>query len=231
MSMQKEEWDKAYKKGDNFVFYPHEEIIRFVSKHIRKRRNFAEFEDVFRSPAPARIIDVGCGIGTHVKFLDEYQLDAYGIDLSPHAIAEAARLFELQGASHLKQKINVAGVDEINFDDEFFDFAISRGVFDSMHFEIAQAGMKEMHRILKPEGMMYVDLISGDDSAHEPGFDGEEIVQTAHEEGTIQSYFSVEKIEKLMGNSFAIVELDLIQKTAIKAGGHHSRFHVVVKKI
>jgi SAM-dependent methyltransferase len=230
MSLQREEWDEAYKKGDNFVFYPHEEIIRFVSKHIRKRRNFDEFKVVFRSPVPARILDVGCGIGRHVKFLDEYQLDAYGIDLSPHAIAEAVRLFELQGLSHLKEKIGVASVDDIDFGDGFFDFVISHGVFDSMHFDIAQAGMKEMHRILKPEGMMYLDLISGGDSRHEPGFDGEEIVQTDHEEGTIQSYFSVEKIEQMMGNSFAIVELDLIEKTAVKSGRHHSRFHVVVKK-
>jgi hypothetical protein len=41
----------------------------------------------------------------------------------------------------------------------------------------------------------------------------------------------VEKIEQMMGNSFAIVELDLIEKTAVKSGRHHSRFHVVVKKL
>jgi SAM-dependent methyltransferase len=229
--VQSKEWDKAYKKGDNFLFYPHEEIIRFVSRHIRKRRNIAEFEDVFESPVPARILDVGCGIGRHVKFLDEYKLDAYGIDLSPHAIAEAARLFELQGLSHLKERVGVAGVDNIDFSDGFFDFAISHGVFDSMHFDVAQAGMKEMQRILKPGGMMYLDLISGDDSAHDSSFDGEEIVQADHEEGTIQSYFSVKKIEQMIGDGFAIVELDLIQRVAVKAGGHHSRFHVVVKKL
>jgi hypothetical protein len=82
-----------------------------------------------------------------------------------------------------------------------------------------------------PAGMMYLDLIPGDYSTHDSSFDGEEIVQADHEEGTIQSYFSVKKIEQMIGDGFAIVELDLIQRVAVKAGGHHSRFHVVVKKL
>ncbi len=35
MDNQKYEWDKSYQNLDNFVFYPHEEVIRFVSKFIR----------------------------------------------------------------------------------------------------------------------------------------------------------------------------------------------------
>ena len=34
------EWEKSYKNFDNFLFYPHEEVIRFVSKYIRKKVGF-----------------------------------------------------------------------------------------------------------------------------------------------------------------------------------------------
>ncbi len=32
---KKEFWEESYLKKDNFVFYPHEEVIRFFSKYIR----------------------------------------------------------------------------------------------------------------------------------------------------------------------------------------------------
>jgi hypothetical protein len=31
-----EEWDESYKRGDNYVWYPHEEIIRFISNYVKK---------------------------------------------------------------------------------------------------------------------------------------------------------------------------------------------------
>ena len=34
---RKEEWESSYGSGDNMVFYPHEEVIRFVSRFIKKR--------------------------------------------------------------------------------------------------------------------------------------------------------------------------------------------------
>ena len=30
-------WDKSYKKYDNFLLYPNENVVRFVNKFINKR--------------------------------------------------------------------------------------------------------------------------------------------------------------------------------------------------
>ena len=231
MSAQEKEWDQAYKNKDNFVFYPHEEIIRFVSRYIRKRIDFDNFRDAHVNASSAKVLDVGCGVGRHVKFLNDYKLDGYGVDLSPFAIEEAGRLFDLQGLPQLKQKLRVAGVDETNFDDASFDFALSHGVFDSMHFEVAQSGINEMSRILKPGGLMYLDVVSGDETGRSAAFDGEETVSTQHEEGTVQSYFNVNKIERLLGGKFEIVELALIKREDVQLGRHHSRYHVVIKNL
>ena len=41
-----DKWEESYRRKENFVFYPHEEIIRFVSKYIRKRVGLDEWKDV-----------------------------------------------------------------------------------------------------------------------------------------------------------------------------------------
>ena len=69
------EWNNSYLGGGNMCFYPHEEIIRFVNKYIRKRDGIHEFHNVMDLPDEEwmnfKSLDLGCGIGRHVKFLDE----------------------------------------------------------------------------------------------------------------------------------------------------------------
>lgn len=51
--VKKDKWDAIYKNKDNFVFYPHEEVIRFVSKYIRKRvgdKNYIDKKDFEKNP-------------------------------------------------------------------------------------------------------------------------------------------------------------------------------------
>lgn len=49
---QQAEWDDSYRNRDNFMFYPHEEVVRFISKYIRKRIGFNEFRDVVPCAPP-----------------------------------------------------------------------------------------------------------------------------------------------------------------------------------
>lgn len=85
------EWNAAYDRGGNITFYPHEEIIRFVNKYVRKREGIQEFRNVMDLPEDEwdqfKSLDLGCGIGRHVKFLDEFGLEPYGIDLSETAVS------------------------------------------------------------------------------------------------------------------------------------------------
>ena len=85
MQLKIKEWDKSYLNKQNYVFYPHEEVIRFFAKHIVKKRGFNEFEYLNNSKNK-KILDLGCGIGRHVIFSHEMGLDAYGIDISSVAI-------------------------------------------------------------------------------------------------------------------------------------------------
>lgn len=229
MSLQAEEWDSSYRNRDNFVFFPHEEVIRFTSKYIRKKIGINEFLDVHRCLSTPKVLDLGCGIGRHVVFLNNYGLDAWGIDLSSVAIEQAGNLFVHEGQLDLAEKLVQGSITDMPFADNFFDFVVSHGVLDSVPFEVARKAMNETARCLKPGGMFYLDVVSGDDSRHQSGFCGEEIVDTSHEHGTVQSYFNREKIEILIGDSFDITDGTLIRRTSLCDEAFHSRYHLVLK--
>ncbi|MBT4763411.1 methyltransferase domain-containing protein, partial [bacterium] len=93
----KSEWDKSYKNKDNYIFYPHEEIIRFISKYIRKRVGLDEFIDQCEINESTKVLDFGCGIGRHMRLLYEFGLNARGFDLSSEAITVAKNNFSSLG--------------------------------------------------------------------------------------------------------------------------------------
>jgi hypothetical protein len=53
----KSDWDKFRGNQNKFIFYPHEEVIRFVSRFIGKRVGLKEFDDVEQGDAKGGVID------------------------------------------------------------------------------------------------------------------------------------------------------------------------------
>ena len=231
MDTQKLEWEKSYRKLDNFVFYPHEEVIRFVSKNIRKRVGLGEFRDVVSCATQAKVLDLGCGIGRHVIYCHDMGLDAYGVDLSQYAVDRAVEWAKIRGVAHADEKIVQGDIRKLPWKDGYFDFAVSHGVLDSMHFEIARAACQELRRVMKEGGLFYCDLVSGDDSGHAREYCGEELVENLHEQGTVQSYFNIGKIQELFYGFFEIDEALLVRRENVLAGGYSSRHHLALRSI
>lgn len=226
--LKRKEWDTSYINRDNFVFYPHEEIIRFVSRFIRKRTGLNEFTDVISNAVNSRILDIGCGIGRHVIFCHEMGLKAYGIDISAEAI-DVALKWAKKNIDDPEKKIINGDIQKMPWANSFFDFVVSHGVLDSMSFNFAQEACRETARILKPHGLFYCDLISGDDSEHAREYSGEETITALHENGTVQSYFNYTKINKLINGYFKIIEAKIIRQENVLTGNFFSRYHLVLK--
>ncbi len=222
------EWNISYMRGGNILFYPHEEIIRFVNKYVRKRHDINEFEDVFpllSEKVEFASLDLGCGIGRHVKYLDECGLNPYGIDLSNTAIKKGKEWFTSIGKNELADRLIIANVTELPFEDDFFGICVSHGVLDSMPREIAVQGMREVQRVLLPGALMYLDLIM-DSEMH----DGDEIVDEGYEQGTIQSYFTVDSIKAFL-SGFEIVDFNIITSIDDRGTLRNKRAHLVIKNI
>ena len=69
----------------------------------------------------ARILDVGCGVGTYVRRFRQYSDEVYGTEIEPQRVAEASR--ELPN-------IVLAGDVELPFPDDHFDLVFSNEVIE-----------------------------------------------------------------------------------------------------
>lgn len=229
---EQEQWDKAYQDGGNICFYPHEEIIRFVNKYVRKREGFDQFRNIMDLTEEEwksfSSLDLGCGMGRHVKFLDEFGLNPVGIDLSDEAVNMGKKWFQAAGCSSLSDKLMVGSVTGLPYEDESFWLCVSHGVLDSMPRETAVKGMQEALRVLKSGGLMYFDLIMDTDCR-----DQDVIVDFGYEKGTVQSYFTIDSIHKIIGCCAKIVEFKIITWENFKRRGSSiisKRAHVIVEK-
>jgi len=227
---RKPQWEESYRNRDNFVFYPHEEVIRFISKYIRKRTGLDDYRDIVPAHGETRVLDLGCGIGRHVIYCHEMGLDAYGIDLSDTAVQIAIEWAARRGMKERDRRILQGDIRKLPWKDGFFDYAVSHGVLDSMPLEIARAACTELARVMVADGMFYCDLISGDDSSHSREYSGEEVVKTDHEHGTVQSYFNHSKIHSMIDGLFEVVGCTLIRREDVLRGGYISRYHLALKK-
>jgi SAM-dependent methyltransferase len=224
-------WDSSYARSENHVFQPCDEVVRFVARYLRRRVGLNEVVDVLPGAKAARVVDVGCGIGRNLVFGADMGFEMYGNDLSAHAVAMAQEWMSRKLGPTAKERIVACDVRNLPWESRFFAHAISDSALDSMPFEVAQAGVAEISRIMQPGGYFYCNLISGDETGREANFCGEVVVDAQHERNTIQSYFNKAKIGRLIEPLFEIVSLQLHQIHDERAGRFFGRWHVVSRRL
>lgn len=207
--INQKEWNEAYQRGGNITFYPNEEVVRFINRYIKKRRGISDFENILdideKKWQQFKSLDLGCGIGRHIKIMDEFHLKPYGIDLSETAISYGKKWFDEMNRRDVSERMVVGSVAELPYVDEFFDICVSESVLDSMPREIARKGVKETHRVLKGHGIFFLSLIMNSEC-----HDEEVIVDDGYEKNTIQSYFSEDGIKHFLEGYFEIVDLKIV---------------------
>lgn len=226
---RKDAWEESYGRSENHVFYPSNEVVRFVARFLRRRVGLDKIVDVVDGAKGAKVLDLGCGIGRNLVFGTEMGLEMYGSDLSETAVAIARTWLSRQIGTAADDRVVAVDGIRVPWADGFFDHAISESVLDSMPFETARTVTTEIARLVRSGGYFYLDLISGDQTGKDADFDGEEIVTTRHEQDTIQSYFNRTKIDRLLGAEFEIVSCAL---HSIDDGKfRHGRWHVVARRV
>jgi SAM-dependent methyltransferase len=198
-------WDRVYAEQLNTMWEPNEDIVRFCSRLIRKRRTLSGYV-IHRNVE--RMLDLGCGNGRHAVFFARQGISAYGVDWSAQAI-EWAR--EWARAENLDATFEVADITRLPFPDAWFDVVVSHGVLDHMMPDAAAQAAVEVKRVLKPGGLLYVDLRSSDDGE----FGGEEVapntfvITCGYEAGLVQHFFSAEDIQSLIEGRFRVLYRDI----------------------
>lgn len=87
------------------------------------------------------ILDVGCGTGANLEMLSQFG-DAEGVDVSQDALAFCLE----RGLAN----VNLGAAEKLPYEDESFDLVTALDVVE--HLDDDAAGLKEMHRVLKPDG-------------------------------------------------------------------------------
>lgn len=223
-------WNDSYARRENHVFWPSDEVVRFVARHIRRRTSIDEWIDVAPHAAGSRVLDAGCGIGRNLVFGQSMGLLMHGMDLSQHAIDHARRWLEKVGVTDAASRVMQADIRSLSWPEAYFDHALSESALDSMPYNVAVEGIAQIARVLKPGGYFYCSLISGDETGRAVDFAGEVVVESAHEERTIQSYFNETKIRTFLAPHFEILSLFLVQTQVPATGARHGRWHVVARR-
>jgi ubiquinone/menaquinone biosynthesis C-methylase UbiE len=111
---------------------------------LLKRHNFTNLIE-------KKILDVGCGSGSHLRRFLEYGAlpsNLSGIDLMAHRIELAQRL-------HPAIDWQVGSAHHLPYPDSRFDIVMSFVVFSSVLYEpLRQQIANEMLRVLKPDGLI-----------------------------------------------------------------------------
>ena len=223
----KQKWNESYHRSENYIFYPKEEVVKFLNRFVRKKLGENTFQDVLtinKKRGVIRGLDYGCGIGRMTMLLHEFNIDSYGVDISKSAIQKAKKLFPV-----LSNKFTEIDGEVIPFEDSYFDISICESVIDSMHYDVAVRVIKELERVT--EKLAFISFISGDDSEHYREYSSEEIVQTEHEKDTVQSWFNWTKINDLISNTkYKIIWAQLVTEESLVERYKYGRYNVVLEK-
>lgn len=223
----KDQWEASYSRYENHIFYPSEEVVRFISTHVRRRIGPSKFRDVLHKRRQLRGIDYGCGIGRQAVLLEEFGIETYGLDLSEYAIAVAKKVAQRSGWPDVVKRLACLRSFPLSFTDNFFDVGICEGVLDSMHFETARSVVQELSRVVS--NYLHVSLIALPKPYTKK--QDEIIVETVHERGTVQSYYYPKKIEKLFNHTgWKMRSQILITETSLPQRTRNGRYYIVLAK-
>jgi ubiquinone/menaquinone biosynthesis C-methylase UbiE len=137
----RERWNKIYREG------------RF-KKSVDK--NFPQIVEILKEYEIKKVLELGCGAGRHVVYLAKMGFEVYGIDIAKYGIKIARKWLREE---NLKAKLKVGDIyKKLPYKDNFFDAIICIRTLNHGKIEWIRRAIKEMYRILKPNGYVFVTV-------------------------------------------------------------------------
>lgn len=174
------DWDKYYKENINSNMPWYSDILDFDLENELKKRNINS----------GKFLDLGTGPATQALELSKIGFDVTGSDISESAVRKARKLTD---------KVNFVQDDILDTKiNEQFDFIFDRGCFHTVKPETRQTAVKNIYKMMKPEGFYFMKCFS---------------VKQGGDDGPYR--FSPEELEKYFGNDFkihSIIDTEFVSK-------------------
>jgi SAM-dependent methyltransferase len=193
-------WDELHTDARHRLRYPSEHVVRFLAG-LRPGGNG---------------LDVGCGMGRHLRLLEEQGFVAHGVDASLEAVAFCRDLAPVGGVCR-------ASMTALPYPAGLFDVAVAYGVFYYGSRWDGERAVSELWRVLRPGGSAFVCVRSDRDwRVHG--------VQEGEPEHGMELHFMSEGDVVLAYRDFGSVRFELAETTTRGRARTNSDWLVTVTK-
>jgi 2-polyprenyl-3-methyl-5-hydroxy-6-metoxy-1,4-benzoquinol methylase len=129
------------------------EFYEAIDERFFKSSSFYQGKRLFERLIPfdrlkgKRVLEIGCGIGSHARLLAESGCQLTCVDLTSRAVENTRKRLQLWG---LHADVRQMDAEHLDFPDGHFDFVWSWGVIH--HSPNTEQIIRNVRRVLKPEG-------------------------------------------------------------------------------
>lgn len=179
-----QEWDKIYREQG--------EVQRDVLPTV------VVAAEIFSKHNCSKVMDLGCGMGRHTVYLAKKGFNVYATDVSETGIEKTKEKVEELALNNVEFKQH--DMRDIPFENNFFDAILCVWTTGHGTLNDTKRNVDEMHRVLKPNGIIVIDYVSIDDARYGKGIMIEEdtfLNNMEGEENIPHHYSSREEIEDL----------------------------------
>lgn len=133
--------------------------LNFLTLFLPRQIKLSFVESIRHLPVPgpdARLLDIGCGNGNFLRFAVDLGYAATGLEIDPAAVQTA----RAHGFDVVEGKLPDSGLESGRFDHVTLSHVVE-------HLHDPQAGLREIHRLLKSSGRVWLQFPNIDALGHE----------------------------------------------------------------
>lgn len=166
------------------------------------KSDFAE-EVISYFPQDARVLDIGCGLGSDSQFFVRNGCSVVGIDFSEVAVEKNKKMFADEPQLSFMQ-VDIA--EPLPFSKAEFDVVYARLSLHYFTDAVTQKIISEISRVLIPNGLFCFECKSTKDLRYGQG---EKVAEDMFAyKGHTRHFFSEKYVRKLLKNKFEIVKMN-----------------------
>ncbi len=208
------EWNELFKQAEFQWKEPNEQVVALVP--LLKERGVH------------RVLDLACGAGRHLVYLEREGFDVYGLDLAENGLEHARQWLAREGLQARLAKCNMV---HIPFADRSFDAMLCVHAVQHQRLAGIQETIDEVARVLRPGAFGFLTFPSTRDDRYGAGREIEPGTFEAAEgpdRGVPHHYSTLAEIEKLF-EQFAIRKIELDERR-VDGKGRYSHWNVLVER-